>query len=199
MSFTNRYPSSSLVLASSAMTTLRVLSVVLVLLACRSGLAAQSLTQRLAGRDPAWLGSRLPSGPAGARYRIWLSNSRSDLGGAAPMPWADGGADGAIGAIGDRTAGPQAWEGGAVSAVTLGLRYRLTSKHALFADAARVRGLGAGLAGVDYGAKVGVEWQPAQSTFGIEHGALGMQMAAGYKLSLKVRRGGPNLYLRSQF
>ena len=50
-----------------------------------------------------------------------------------------------------------------------------------------------------YGTKLGVEWRPSKSTLGLEQGALGMQLESGYRLSLKVRRGSPSLYLRSQF
>lgn len=176
---------------------LRGLSVALVLAVGCGEIAAQGSTQRIAEQfrmQLARFDNRLPGEMADVSFRVWASSGRVDgsrgaLGALAPLT--ESHADG-------RPARAQALEA-AVSAVALGLRYRLSGEHALFADASRVRGLGAGLAGVDYGAKVGVEWQPAKSTFGLEHGALGMQMAAGYKLSLKVRHGGPSLYLRSQF
>jgi len=43
-----------------------------------------------------------------------------------------------------------------------------------------------------------VEWRLAKSTLGFEHGALGLQLQPSQDLSLKVRHGGPKLYLRSQ-
>lgn len=179
------------------MTALRGLSVALVLTACCGEIAAQGSTQRVVEQyrmQLARFDNRLPSEMADVSFRVWASSGRVDASRSALgflVPLIEARADG-------RPAQPQALAAGA-TAVALGLRYRLSGEHALFADAARVRGLGAGLAGVDVGAKVGVEWQPAKSTFGLEHGALGMQMAAGYKISLKVRHGGPSVYLRSKF
>jgi len=51
------------------------------------------------------------------------------------------------------------------------------------------------------GTPLAVDWRPARATvwLGLEHGALGMQLKPGYRLSLKLRGGGPSLYLRSQF
>ena len=86
-----------------------------------------------------------------------------------------------------------------VPPASLGLRWRVSDEHAVFAAAYIARPAAAGARGVDYGTKMGVEWRPAKSTLGLEHGALGMQLESGYKLSLKVRRGGPSVYLRSQF
>jgi hypothetical protein len=34
---------------------------------------------------------------------------------------------------------------------------------------------------------------------GFDHGAIGMQLDSGYRLSLKPRHGGLGLYLRGQF
>jgi hypothetical protein len=185
--------------AASTLMTLRALAVAGVLLTCRSELAAQGSTEWLADADPASLArfdGRAFGEPLGFGYRVWASSGRADVGigiGTLPylVPAGDGRTDG-------RTERAQALVG-AMPAITLGLRYRLSAEHALYADAARVRGLGARPAAIDYGAEVGVEWRPAKPTFGFEHGALGLQLASGSKLSLKLRRGGPSLYLRSQF
>lgn len=88
---------------------------------------------------------------------------------------------------------------GTVPSVSMGLRYRMTGRHLLFADATGARGPGASLAADQVSAKVGVEWTPSKMTMGFEQGALGMQLASGYRLSLKARHGGPALYLRSRF
>jgi hypothetical protein len=88
---------------------------------------------------------------------------------------------------------------GAVPSVTLGLRYRMTGRHLLFADATGASGPGANFAADHVSAKLGVEWTPSKMAMGFEQGALGMQLASGYRLSLKARHGGPALYLRSRF
>jgi hypothetical protein len=185
--------------APSAPITLRALAVAGALLVCRSELAAQGSTEWLADADPASparYDGRAFGEPLGVGYRVRASSGRADVGIgigtlAYLVPAGDGRTDG-------RPARAQALVG-AVPAITLGLRYRLSADHALFADAARVRGLGAHAAAIDYGVEVGVQWRPAKPTFGLEHGALGLQMASGSKLSLKLRRGDPSLHLRSQF
>jgi len=47
--------------------------------------------------------------------------------------------------------------------------------------------------------KVGMEWKPATSRFGLDHGALGVQFNSGYRLSFKARKDGLRIYLRGQF
>jgi hypothetical protein len=47
--------------------------------------------------------------------------------------------------------------------------------------------------------RVALEWTPASSTLGIEHGGVGMSLDAGYRLSLKMRHRGPMIYMRRQF
>lgn len=203
---------------------LRTLGVGLALLAYGCDLAAQAATQRPAGRDSAPLPSRGDESAAttpyevtavrshmlgrpaplprldgrasndlvGVTYRVWRSSGRADVGvGVGTLGYLVPSADG-------RADGPQALVG-AVPALSMGVRYRVSDEHAVFADASRARGLGAGPADVYYGTKVGVEWRPAKPTLGLERGALGFQLESGYKLSLRVRRGGPSLYLRGQF
>ena len=129
---------------------------------------------------------------AGVNYRWWLSRGRADLGlGVGSVGYLMPSPDG-------RTDGPRTLAG-SVPTVTLGLRYRVTDESHLFADASGARGLGADPAGAYYNTKVGVEWKPAKSRLGFDRGVLGLQFDSGYKLSLKARRGGLALYLRSQF
>jgi hypothetical protein len=124
-----------------------------------------------------------------SEYRLLNSNGRTDIvislqaQGYAP-PISDG-----------ANVGPP----GAAPTVSLGLHYRMTGRHLLFADATGAQSLGANLAADQVSAKIGMEWTPSKMTMGFEQGALGMQLASGYRLSLKARHGGPALYLRSRF
>ena len=129
---------------------------------------------------------------AGVSYRVWMSRGRADVGfGLGSLgfvvPPAAGGGNGVTTLV------------GAVPTVTLGVRYRLTDQHLLYVDASRARGLGADPAADVVSTQVGLEWRPATSALGFEHGALGMQLDSGYRLSLKARGGRPALYLRGQF
>ena len=139
-------------------------------------------------------GGRVPNDLAALTYRVWRSHGRADVGvGVGTLGYLVPSADGPVGAD-----AAQALVG-AVPTVSMGLRFRVTDEHALFADAYRARGPVVGALVAGYGSKLGVEWRPAKSTLGLEHGALGMQLESGYRVSLKVRHGGPSLYLRSQF
>lgn len=88
---------------------------------------------------------------------------------------------------------------GAPASASLDLRYRITERYDLYADALTVRGFDADAAIAPVSAHVGVEWLPSKTTLGLEHGAIGMQLDSGARLSLKARRGGPMLYLRNRF
>lgn len=141
-------------------------------------------------------GGRVPSELAAVTYRVWRSHGRAEVGvGVATLGYLVPSADGRASA---RAGAPQALVG-VVPALSMGLRYRVTDEHAVLADAYRARALAAGAVDVAYGTKLGVEWRPAKATLGLEHGALGMQLESGYRLSLKVRHGGLSLYVRSQF
>jgi hypothetical protein len=141
---------------------------------------------------PPGLDGRAGRDLAGVSYRVWMSRGRADIGiglgslGFVVAPVA-GGVNGVTTLV------------GALPTMTVGVRYRLTDQHLLFADASRARGLGADPAGDVVSTQVGLEWRPARSTLGFEQGALGMQLDSGYHLSLKARRGGPALYLRGRF
>lgn len=80
----------------------------------------------------------------------------------------------------------------------LGLRYRTGARYALFADATHVRGIG--LNGEDQlVSKVGVEFKAAQSRWNLTYGGLGMHLAGDARMTLKARRGGMELVVRSTF
>ena len=85
------------------------------------------------------------------------------------------------------------------AAPTVALRYRLTDRHLVYADLAGQRGVLPEPLGTPATNKVGMEWTPAKKTLGFEHGALGVQLDSGVKLALKTRRGGPVVYLKSNF
>jgi hypothetical protein len=138
--------------------------------------------------QPAAAGETRAAELAGIDVRLWITQGRADVGvglGSLSniLPSGDG----------LRTVA------GAVPSVSIGMRYRISDRHLLFADAAAARGLGADPAVTYVSTKLGVEWKPARSTLGFEHGAIGMQLDSGFRLSLKSRRGGPALYLRNSF
>jgi hypothetical protein len=136
--------------------------------------------------------ARLSTELAGVNYRWWLSNGRTDLGvGVGTLGYLVTAPDGRF--DGARTLT------GSVPTVTLGVRYHVSPKSHVFADASGVRGLGSDPAIAQYNTKVGVEWKPAKSRLGLEQGAFGFHFDSGYKLSLKARHGGLGLYLRNTF
>ena len=135
-------------------------------------------------------GGRTGPEMAGINYRLWLTQGRADVGvGLGSLGYVLPSGHG----HGHRTVV------GAVPTVSIGMRYRMSEQHLLFADASGARGLGVDPAAMQITTKVGLEWKPARSRLGLEHGALGMQLDSGMRLSLKSRRGGPALYLRNTF
>jgi hypothetical protein len=89
--------------------------------------------------------------------------------------------------------------GAAMLPLSLIVRRRVPVEQSMAVDAS-----GAGRPFVDpalvyHPDKVGLEWQPARSTIGLDHGALGLSLDSGYKLSIKSRRGGPMVYVRGKF
>ena len=132
-------------------------------------------------------------------YRWWLSSGRADVGlglgtvsyGLRPI---SGFVGGSVGAIGDESS--KVLAAGAV--LTLGMRYRTSAHSALFADAAGVRGLGLEGGGAIVG-KVGVDFKLAQSRWNIAYGGLGLRLNGDTRMTLRVRRGGVAIYMRSSF
>jgi hypothetical protein len=88
---------------------------------------------------------------------------------------------------------------GMTPTVSIGMRYRMSPSAAVFADAVGARALPPEVSGGYVNTKVGMEWKPAQSRFGFDHGAIGVQFDSGYRLSLKARSGGLSVYLRGKF
>jgi hypothetical protein len=79
--------------------------------------------------------------------------------------------------------------------VIVGWRWAVGERSLLYADASGMRRYGDDLVQ----AKVGVEWKPRTSALGFERGALGIRFDSGYRMSLRAKRGGLGVYLRSQF
>lgn len=82
---------------------------------------------------------------------------------------------------------------------TTGLRWRLSDQHLPFADAVRARSLGPNPNETQVASRVGMEWMSAEPRFGLQQGALGIQLDSGYRMSLRTRHGGLALYLRGKF
>jgi hypothetical protein len=128
---------------------------------------------------------------AGFSYRWWLRRGRADVGIG-------------LGAIG-RVVAPVEASGEATlayaaSTLTLGLRYQLTERSTLYADASGAR-RGQGEAGADlFATKLGVEWAGrSRSRLGFDKGAFGLLLDSGYRMSLRIRHGGLGIYVRGQF
>jgi len=149
---------------------------------------------RLLPAGPAPLASdgRLMSELAGVNYRVWVSSGRADMGVG-------------LGALGHvvpppfrRIEEPVALAG-ASPTLSVGLRYRVTSESAVYADASGAYGIGADPNANYLNTKVGMEWKPAKHGVGFERGSIGIHFDSGYRLSVKPRHGGLGLYLRGQF
>jgi hypothetical protein len=154
-----------------------------------------AVRSRLPSNGPTGLssdGSRTLSELAGVDYKLWMSHGRAGVGvGVGTVGYVTPRPDG-------RIEGPVALSG-ASPTVSVGMRYRMTQESTVYADASGVRGLGTEAPANYVNTKVGMEWKPAKRTLGFDHGAIGMQLDSGYRLSLKPRHGGLGLYLRGQF
>ncbi|CAG0945752.1 hypothetical protein GPROT2_03381 [Gammaproteobacteria bacterium] len=129
---------------------------------------------------------------AGVNYRLWMGRGRTEFGvGVGTLGYVHHGVEG-------RTDGATALHR-ATPTVSLGIRYSVTPESAVFADASGARGLGLHSSAAYVNTKVGMEWKPAKSRLGFDHGALGVHFDSGYRLSLKARRGGLRIVLRGEF
>ena len=84
------------------------------------------------------------------------------------------------------------------TSLMLGLRYRTTDTASFYANASRVRGLGAADDERVVG-KVGIEFKAAQSQWNVAYGGLGFNMAGDSKMTVKLRRGGVGIFMRTSF
>jgi hypothetical protein len=125
----------------------------------------------------------------------WASSGRADVGvGLGTLAYVARPTGGVPGLAGDD--GARAIAAGTV--LTMGLRYRTSARSAVFADASGVRG-----AGFDSGdavvGKVGLEFKSAQSRWNMTYGGLGLKLAGDARMTLRLRRGGFGIYMRSAF
>ena len=129
-------------------------------------------------------------------YRWWASSGRADLGlglgtvayVALPVASLPGGlVDGASATV-----------LGSGTVLTLGMRYRTSARSTLYADAAGIRGLRADGGDAVVG-KVGVEFKAAQSSWNIGYGGLGVHLAGDTRMTLRLRKGGLAIAMRSSF
>jgi hypothetical protein len=128
-------------------------------------------------------------------YRWWVSRGRVDLGlGLGTLAYSVRPLGSGAGLTPDATANVVA----SGTVLTLGMRYRTSDRSSVFADAASWRG--AGIDGGDAVAgKVGIEFKSAQSQFNIAYGGLGLKLAGDARMTLRMRRGGLGIYMRSTF
>jgi hypothetical protein len=88
----------------------------------------------------------------------------------------------------------------AAPTVTVGWRYQLSGNSTVYADASGARRVTSDARTDLYSTKLGMEWTTKNpSMLGFEKGALGVRLDSGLRMSLRVRRGGLGMYLRSQF
>jgi hypothetical protein len=127
--------------------------------------------------------------------RWWKSAGRADLGfGVGTLSYVSR-PTGSVPGLG-RTDSATVLASGTV--LTLGMRYRTSERSAVYADAAGWHGDGfQGNDGVV--GKVGMEFKSAQSRWSIAYGGLGMRLSGDTRMTLRVRRGGLGIYMRSSF
>lgn len=144
----------------------------------------------------------------GVSYRWWLRRGRTDVGvGFGTLGYLVSPVEGlAVNPHSLVYAGPhaQVYAGPHTLAhvaptVTLGWRYQVNERSVVFADALQARPVYADDRSELYSTKVGMEWKERKSRFGFEKGALGVQFDSGLRMSLRARKGGVGVYLRSQF
>ena len=87
------------------------------------------------------------------------------------------------------------------SMLTLGYRYQVNNRSALFADASGTPRHFSADAVDRFSTKVGVEWKASSRKFGLDGASrsLALQLDSGYKMAVKVRRNGFGVYVRGQF
>lgn len=128
-------------------------------------------------------------------YRRWASHGRAEVGaGFGSIALVDHPA----GMLGARPGDSATTTLASGTILMLGLRYHTTEQSSIYADAAHLRGLG--LEGEDrVVSKVGIEFKAAQSDWKITYGDLGFRLAGDARMTLKLRRNGLAIAMRSSF
>lgn len=127
-------------------------------------------------------------------YRRWASSGRASVGigfGSITLT------DRPVGTAPLRDTAPTAIASGSV--MMLGLHYRATDSSSFYADASRVSGLGGSGDDPQVVGKVGMEFKAARSQWNVAYGGLGFRMAGDARMTVKLRRGGVGLFMRSAF
>jgi hypothetical protein len=128
-------------------------------------------------------------------YRWWLSRGRADLGlGLGTMSYGVR-PTGSVPGLGDAAASTVLASG---TVMTMGVRYRTSDRSAVYADASGLRGHGIE-GGEGVVGKVGVQFKLARSRFDIGYGGLGLHLSGDTRMSLRARRGGLGIVMRSSF
>ncbi|MEP7099709.1 MAG: hypothetical protein ABI781_04325 [Burkholderiales bacterium] len=128
-------------------------------------------------------------------YRWWMSTGRVDLGlGLGSLTYGTR-PTGSLPGLGSEGASSVLASG---TVMTVGMRYRSTPTSTLYADASGVRGHGFD-GGEAVVGKVGIEFKAAQSRFNINYGGLGLRLAGDTRMTLRVKRGGLGIFMRSAF
>jgi hypothetical protein len=81
--------------------------------------------------------------------------------------------------------------------LTVGLRYRTSEHSTFYADAANVRG--SAYARDSVVGKVGMEFKSAKSRWAVTYGGLGLHLSGDTRMTLRLRKGGLAVMMRSTF
>lgn len=129
-------------------------------------------------------------------YQRWASNGRAEVGvGVGSVSLVDR----PTGAVPGRALDASGVNAASGTTMMLGLRYRTTESASFYANASRIQGLGLANDDQRVVGKVGVEFKAAQSQWNIAYGGLGFKMAGDSKMTVKVRRNGIGIFMRSTF
>ena len=128
-------------------------------------------------------------------YRWWKSSGRADLGlGLGALTYGTR-PTGSVPGLGNTGVSNVLATG---TVLTIGMRYRTSPTSAVYADASGVRGHGFD-GGESVVGKVGIEFKAAQSRFNINYGGLGLRLAGDTRMTVRVKRGGLGVFMRSAF
>ena len=128
-------------------------------------------------------------------YRWWKSSGRADLGlGLGTLTYGTR-PTGSVPGLGSEGASNVLAAG---TVLTVGMRYRTSATATVYADASGVRGHGFD-GGDGVVGKVGIEFKAAESRFSVNYGGLGLRLAGDTRMTVRVKRGGLGVFMRSKF
>ncbi|MEO5698465.1 MAG: hypothetical protein ABIQ60_15180 [Burkholderiaceae bacterium] len=131
-------------------------------------------------------------------YRWWTTRGRADVGWGVGT-WAYGTRPTAplAKALSHGDAAPAGVASGTL--LTLGLRYYASDRSVLFADATGVHGAKGLMGDQPVIGKVGVEFKSARSQWKVAYGGLGLHLNNDTRMTVRVRRGGMKVSMRTSF